>query len=164
MNRQNPTTETPVERKVVPTPFGERNVQVPKDLQKHEREMKNYFEGIEDPKAQNPNIQKASDAREQFRSQIKGLLDFKRMWYGLLAYEPTLEAEKDVMAHLIKTHRKMQYVYSGGFCLLYGSMALVKRHTISPGNMLGGLAMSYLLGVILAKLKANEYAFLLIPK
>lgn len=144
--------------KRVSTPMGVKKVNVPKDLQTRENEMKQFFEGMEEPQNTNPNIQKKSDMEMGFFKQLSKMVDFDVMWNGLLAYKPTFRSEQEVLDYLIKVRTRMQFAFASMFVVGFGTFATFGPYHLDMRLKVSGFMVSAFCGVIFAKLKTNIYS------
>lgn len=163
MSKSNDFLSETVEKRIS-TPMGVKKVNVPKDLQTREDKMKKFFEGMEEPKNVNPNIQKKSEMEAGFFKQISKMIDLDTMWNGLLAYNPVFESERVVIDYLIDVRTKMQYASTGMFLLGFGALAKFGPVQMDTRLKIMGFTFSCMLGVIFAKLKTNVYSVEVISK
>ena len=163
MSEHQSSSETTI-RKTVETPFGAKQVEVPKDLQSREDEMKEYFQGMEEDSDSNPNIIKKSEAEAHFKNQFFEMINFDRMWNGILSYKPTMRAEADLLDYVRKLQTKLQWACAIGFCSSFWALSIYKPYFFTKSSRAMGFVVSGVTGVIYAKLKMSEYAIQLIPR
>jgi hypothetical protein len=150
--------------KTISTSFGDKKVHVPKDLQSRENKMKQFFEGIEEPSQNNPNLKKKSDVESQYKQQAREMINLDYMWNGLLSYKTTLHAERQVLTYIKDLQTKMQWAYGGLFMCGFTVYSTLRAYNFTPRMRISGYFMSAFMGVIFAKLKMNQYAMELIPR
>eukprot|EP01017_Pseudomicrothorax_dubius_P041523 TRINITY_DN6651_c0_g1_i1.p1 TRINITY_DN6651_c0_g1~~TRINITY_DN6651_c0_g1_i1.p1 ORF type:complete len:192 (-),score=41.37 TRINITY_DN6651_c0_g1_i1:2-577(-) len=137
----------------------ERVQKVKSELEEEEKELKEFFNTLSEPKAEDPTLirkKRYQEKMEAYRQVMEGL-DFKNLMRSFFSYKPATPEEVETLDDCRRYTKRNFFLYAGGGITFTSGLSFYYRRELPRYMKLMGFVVGLLGGGVYGIIRSTEY-------